>query len=146
MGPPSAGTIAGNRNRAKVSTGICETASPGIGFGLAVSQGALSDEGVILGGSVSGLRGCSVKDVTVAAGQDDKFLPPNGLSVLETGDIWVEPGHAVAANDPVYFNATTGVWSNQASGNVGPVKGAKFKTSCGTGGSAILELGDYAQD
>lgn len=145
IAPPVPGTVAGRRNNANVSTGICETASPGIGFGLAVSQGTLSDEGVVLGGTVAGLRGCSIRDITVAAGQNDKFLPPNGLGILEAGDIWVAPREAVAVNDPVYFVAATGVWTQNGTGAVGPVKGARFKTACGVGGAAILSLPDYKQ-
>jgi hypothetical protein len=143
--PPTAGTIAGNRHRANVSTGICETASPGIPFGRAVSQGTLSDEGVVIGGTVAGLRGCSVKEITTPAGQGDVFLPPNTLGVLEGGDIWVAPREAVAAGDPVYFVAATGIWSNNATGAVGPVKGARFKTTCGANGMAILSLPTTSQ-
>ena len=39
MAPNVPGTLAGQVNEARITTGICETASPGIPFGRAVSQG-----------------------------------------------------------------------------------------------------------
>lgn len=150
IGAPSAGTIAGQMDNARVSTGICETASPGIGFGLAVSQGTLSDQGVVLGGTLAGFRGVSVKDIALeaASASVDHFLPPNSLSVLESGDIWVKPNAAVAANDAVYFVAATGLFSNSAttpSTALGPIKGARWKTAASANEPAILSLPTYSQ-
>lgn len=140
IAPNGPGVVAGNMDNAKVTTGICETASPGIPFGRAVSQGTLSDEGVVLGGSLIGFRGVSIRDVTLRGDLAvvDAYLPPNGAGVLERGDIWVEPTVAVLAHDPVWFNATTGTF-NKSTG-IGPLPGAYFKTSCGIGGRAILSL------
>jgi hypothetical protein len=142
MAPPAPGTIAGEFATARTTTGICETASPGIPFGRAISQGSLSDEGVILGGSLAGFRGVSIRDITLRGDLAvvDAYLPPNSVGVLEDGDIWVEPAGAVAAHAAVYFNATTGLFDDAAGGNVGPIPGAYFKTSCGVGGRAILAI------
>jgi hypothetical protein len=143
MAPPSPGTLAGQVDNARITTGICETASPGIPFGRAVSQGALSDQGVIIGGSLAGFRGVSVRDVALSVtGRTvlDAFLPADSLSVLEEGDIWVEPNEAVTAHAAVYFVAATGLFSDNASGAIGPIPGAYWKTSCGIGGRAILAL------
>jgi hypothetical protein len=144
IAPPGPGTIAGQMDAARVTTGICETAAPGIPFGRAVSQGSLSDEGVVLGGSLAGFRGVSIRDITlrgdVALANLDHYLPPNSMGVLEEGDIWVEPASAVAAHAAVYFNATTGIFDDASGGNVGPIPGAYFKTSCGVGGRAILSV------
>lgn len=142
IAPNSPGTLAGNVDNAKITTGIAETASPGIPFGRAVSQGALSDEGVILGGTLAGFRGASIKDVTLRGDLAvvDAFLPPNSLSVLEAGDIWVEPNEAVTAHASVYFVAATGLFSDNATGALGPIPGAYWKTSCGIGGRAIVSL------
>jgi hypothetical protein len=143
ISPPRAGTIAGQMDAARVTTGICETASPGIPFGRAVSQGSSSDYGIVLGGSLVGLRGVSVRDVTLRGdlAVTDAYLPPNSAAVLEEGDIWVAPGEAVLAHDPVFFNSTTGVFFKATNtGIVGPVPGAYFKTSCGVGGFAILAM------
>ena len=59
---------------------------------------------------------------------------------MESGDIWVEPKDAVAAHAAVYFDATTGQFDDAASGNVGPIPGAYWKTSCGAGGRAIVAI------
>jgi hypothetical protein len=87
IAPNTPGTLAGQVNEARITTGICETASPGIPFGRAVSQGSLSDQGVIIGGSLAGFRGVSVKDINLPAGRTvlDAFLPPDSLSVMESG-------------------------------------------------------------
>jgi hypothetical protein len=138
----SPGTVAGNFDNARSSTGTCETVA-GIGFGLAVSRGANSDRGTIIGGTLAGFRGCSIKDVTLVNENGDKYMPPNSMGILESGEIWVEPAVAVAIGDPVHFNATTGVWSN--AGGIGPVLGARWKTSCASGGRAILQLPTYGQ-
>lgn len=142
MAPPGPGTIAGQDFA--VNTAICETASPGIPFGRAVSKGSLSDQGVVLGGTQAAFRGISVRDVTLRGDLAvvDAYLPPNSMGVLEEGDIWVEPSHAVAVDDAVYFDGTTGQLTNQSSGTQ-LIKGAKWKTSCGTGGRAIAQIPDY---
>src|SRR5215218_6480978 len=123
MAPPSPGTLAGQVDSARTTTGICETASPGIAFGRAVSQGTLSDEGVILGGSLAGFRGVSIRDVTVRGdnGSVDHYLPPDSMGVMESGDIWVEPAGAVVAHAALYFAAATGLFDDAAGGNIGPI-------------------------
>jgi len=142
--PPVPGVIAGNLDSAKVNSRICETAEPGIGFGLAVGQGALSDGGAVLGGALAHLVGVSVRDITlrgdVALADVDHYQAPNNMAVLEEGDIWVAPGAAVVANGDVFYNTVSGVFMAAAGSNiVGPVPGWRYKTSCGVGGAAILE-------
>lgn len=141
MAPNSPGTLQGMDYA--VDTGICETADPGIPFGRAVSQGSLSDQGVILGGTLVGFRGVSVKSITQGS-EVDTYKAPVNVNVMKEGSIWVEPASAVNANGQVYFNSTTGLFDDgAASGFVGPVKGARWKTSCGVGGRALLELSGY---
>lgn len=143
LAPPQPGTIAGDF---EAETGIAETASPGIPFGRAVSQGTLSDQGVILGGSIAGFRGVSIKDSTLRGdlAVKDAYLPPNNVGILADGDIWLEPNAAVAANDPLWFNTVSGVFGKAAGTNmVGPLKGCRWKTSCGVGGRALASIEDY---
>jgi hypothetical protein len=144
LAPPPPGTVAGVFEGCE--TGICETPAPGIPFGRVVSQGALSDAGVILGGSLAGFRGISARDVTLKgdATPVDAYLPPNNVGIVTDDDVWVEPAVAVAANDPLFFVVATGVVTNIAgAGVVGPVKGCRYKTSCGIGGRALLSVEDY---
>jgi hypothetical protein len=143
IAPPPPGTIAGQMDSSKVTTGIAETASPGIPFGRAVSQGALSDAGVIIGGTVAGFRGISVRDVTLKGDRAvlDAYLPPDSVGVLEEGDIWVEPGEAVLAHDVVCFVLATGVLVKTPGGaNSVALPQCYFKTSCGIGGRAIVSI------
>lgn len=144
MALPSPGTLAGSVDTARTTTGICETAAPGIPFGRAVSQGTLSDQGCVIGGSLAGFRGVSIRDVTLRGDVDaanlDKYQPPNSMGVMESGDIWVEPAGAVAAHAAVYFAAATGIFDDAAGGNIGPIPGAYWKTSCDVGGRAIVAI------
>jgi hypothetical protein len=134
----SPGTIAGSDY--DTITGICETADPGIGFGLAVADGTLSDKGTIIGGTTTTFKGISVKDKALAAEQD-AYLPPDNMAILQRGQIWAEPAVAVNANDPVHFSGTTGILTN--TGGVGPVKGARWVTSCALNGRALVYLSGY---
>lgn len=145
IAPPGPGTVAGNFDNARTSTGICETAAPGIPFGRAVgvASSPVSDQGRVLGAAdLAHFRGVSIKDITlrgdVASANLDHYIPPNSMGVLESGEIWVEPAVAVAVTDPVHFIAATGIFTN--TGNIGPIVGAKWKTSCGVGGRAIVQL------
>lgn len=138
MSAPGPGVISGSDFG--TITGICETADPGIPFGRAVAQGTLSDKGTILGGTTTTFKGVSVRSESLAAEQD-AYLPPNNMTILQRGEVWLEPAVAVEANDPVHFNGTTGVFTN--TGGVGPVKGARWVTSCGLGGRAIAYFSGY---
>jgi len=142
IAPPMPGVIAGNMDNARIATGICETAAPGIPFGRAISQGVLSDQGRLLGGVLTAFRGISVRDITlrgdVATANLDKYQPLNNMGCLESGEIWVEPAVAVAVTDPVHYVQATGIFTN--TGGIGPIVGAKWKTSCGVGGRAIVQL------
>jgi hypothetical protein len=122
-------------------TGIVETAA-GIGFGLGVSQGT-SDKGVILGGTRLGFRGITIRDVTLENQQLDKYAETQNAGILTRGKIWVTVPVAVAAGDPVYMVAATGVLSNASGGNVGPINGARFASSAAINGLALVELSGY---
>lgn len=119
-------------------TGICETASPGIPFGRAVSQGTLSDQGSVIGGTLAGFKGISLRDITLDVRDNDAYLPPHNMGIRERGDVWVEPTVAVLARDPVWFNATTGTF-NKSTG-IGPIPGAYFVDTCGIGGRTRVHL------
>jgi hypothetical protein len=98
-----------------VQTRLCETAA-GIGFGLAVSYGAQSDEGAILGGA--NFLGISVRDVTLTRAPIDP-LSPNlsennpvdvylqrmNMGVLTRGNIWVRAQGAAAPGGALYYDA-----------------------------------------
>lgn len=141
MSPPQAGTLGGSEYDS--IEGICEVG--GIPLGRAVSKGTLSDKGVILGGNLAGFRGISFKDVTLVAANADTYQPPNNVGVLQAGQVWVEPGEAVVANNPVFFDTTTGILFKQAGGGrVGPVKGMRFVTGAAIGGRSLVYVSGYA--
>lgn len=108
---------------AEVGTRQCETAA-GIGFGLAVSQGT-KDKGCIIGGSA--FVGVSVRDVTldgipldplndgthVAV---DTYGKDANVGVLSRGHIWVEAQANVVGGNDLFYDTTTGKFTNSASG------------------------------
>lgn len=132
MRPPAPGSIHGSDY--ETFTGNVETAG-GIPFGRAVSNGTIAthgDKSVVIGGSVAGFVGITVRDIAVlqrVANTPDSISERENCSILRRGMAWVEPREAVARGDAVYFIAATGVLSNSASGAVGPIKGARWQCS-----------------
>lgn len=126
-----------NMNIDRVDTRICETEA-GIGFGLAVSQGT-GDKGAVIGGTLAGFSGITVRDVTLEPGDEDVYQEGANMGVLTEGDIWVVAAAAVSAGQVVHFNATTGALTN--TGGQGPIVGARWMTSADQGGLAIVRLG-----
>ena len=107
-------------------TRIVETAA-GVGYGLAVSIGANSDKGCVLGGSK--FLGITLRDITLIPGStiDPMYsgIPPTtpdiypqyfNAGVLTRGRIWVAAGAKVAAGDPLFYNTTSGLFTNAAGG------------------------------
>lgn len=137
-----AGMVA-NMTNYDADTGIVETAG-GIGFGLAVSQGT-ADDGILIGASAAAkFRGISIRDVTLAPGDNDKYQRYANISVLTEGDIWVTTGGAVNAGDDVTFDSGTGVLSSAASsGTQFTISGARWMTSAGSGELAVVRLSGH---
>ena len=134
----SPGTIAGSGY--DVKTGNCETEA-GIGFGLAVSQGTISDDAVVLGGTLSGFKGITVKDINRDSRSGDKYQKYEEVGYLNRDEIWVEAEGAVA-DGAVYFKGTTGaILAASGGGAIGPIPGARFKTSADDEGRCIVYLG-----
>ena len=118
-----AGMIA-DEVESSVQSFVCETVA-GIPFGVAVSQGS-RDKGCALGGTH--FLGLSQRDVTLSLspidpqaaygtqGTVDLYSQYTNVSVMSRGHMWVVAGADVVANDPVYFNSTTGQLTNSASG------------------------------
>lgn len=127
-----------------IVTRNCEPAG-GIGFGLAVGQGA-DDRGGILGGS--NFVGISVRDPTLPRLEGsaiDVYLQNENMNVLTRGPIAVLVRETVVAGDPVYYDTTNGQIYHAAGGGRLQVAGGRFRTSAvGTVGSpaiALLTLG-----
>lgn len=139
-----AGMIA-DMTTADTDTRIVEN-SNGVPFGRAVGRG-VADRGCILGaGAVTQFLGISVRDMTLAPQASDsdyvdEYQRYNLAGILFRGDIWVETGGAVGDGDDVTFNSLTGVLSSTAtSGTQFAIAGARWMTSAGSGGLAIVRL------
>lgn len=119
-------------------TKICEVEA-GIGFGLAVSQGA-AVRGVVLGGAADFI-GISIRDITLLTGQDGEYAEGQNMAVGVRGDYWVVTEDAVAIGDVVEFNATTGALGSDGGTEIA---GARWMTAASAGGLAIVRLGNAA--
>jgi hypothetical protein len=125
-------------------TRIIETAA-GIGFGLAVSQGATAD-GCIIGGA--NFVGVTRADPTLAQAAGlttpDVYAQYDNAGVLVKGDIWVNCYANVAVGAAVTFEAATGKFGIAGTS----VTQAKWMTaaagSAGTPVLAVLRLGNIA--
>lgn len=138
MKAPSPGTISSSDYN--TITGLAEGGD--IGFGLAVSVGTVAtkgDKATVVGGTLDKFKGISVRDIAALrpADNSDKYRETANMGILQRGQIWVEPGEAVVADDPVFFNGTTGVlMKSNTGGALGPIKGARWVTSCAVNGRA----------
>jgi hypothetical protein len=137
-----AGMVA-NMTNYDADTCIVETAA-GIGFGLACGQGS-ADNGAVLGATAAAdFRGISVRDITLAPEDADKYQEDANIALLTEGDIWVTTGGVVEAGDDVTFVATTGVLSSAAtSGSQFAIVGARWMTSAGSGELAVVRLSGH---
>jgi len=124
-----------------VDTRIVET-SAGIGFGLAVSQGSVSDRGCILGGSA--FVGVTHVDITLPASTQltvDKYAHYDNAAIMVTGDLWVVTEDAVTAGEAVYYNTSTGQLGHSG-GTV--IEDARWMTSADALGLAVVRIGNIA--
>lgn len=137
-----AGMVA-NMTNYDADTCIVETAA-GIGFGLACGQGT-ADNGAVLGATAAtDFRGISIRDVTLAPEDEDKYQEDANIALLTEGDIWVTTGGVVEAGDDVTFSSTTGVLSTvAASGSQFTITGARWMTSAGSGALAVVRLSGH---
>ncbi|WP_225768516.1 hypothetical protein [Inquilinus sp. Marseille-Q2685] len=140
MRPATAGMIA-NLTNADADSRIVETAA-GIGFGLAVGQGAAAKGAVLGAAAAAGFVGISIRDVVLDPADNDTYRQGAGIAVLTEGDIWVVTGGAVTAGDAVVFEAATGILSSlPADSTHFAIAGARWMTAAAGGGLAVLRLG-----
>ncbi len=117
-----------------------ETAA-GVGFGLAVVQGA-NDAGVIVP-TVTGavFRGITVRDVTLPQSSGDAYQQYDETALMVTGVIWVTAQEAVSAGDPVSFEVTSGQLFTTVDATHDAIAGALWESSAGIGVIAKIRLG-----
>lgn len=115
----------------------------GIGFGVAVAQGT-TDKGIVaFGGAANKYVGITMLDRSArgTTNNADGFSQRESARVMTIGDIWVQASVQVAAGDPVYLVAATGLFTNVATDNVA-VPNARFDTSTtGANQLAVVRLG-----
>ena len=116
-----------------------ETAA-GVGFGLAVVQGA-NDGGVIVPTVAGGVfRGLTVRDVTLPQSNADAYLQYDEAALMVTGVLWVTAQEAVTAGDPVSFEVTTGQLFSTADATHDAIPGAIWDSSAAIGELAKVRL------
>lgn len=115
----------------------------GIGFGVAVAQGT-TDKGIVaFGGSANKYVGITMLDRSAVGttAAPDSFAQRTSARVMTKGDVWVNASVQVAAGDPVYLVAATGLFTNVSTSNV-LVPNARFDTSTtGANELVVVRLG-----
>lgn len=115
----------------------------GLAFGVAVAQGA-ADKGIVaFGGAADDFVGITLLDRSAVgtAAAPDSFAQYTSARVMTKGDVWVNASVQVAAGDPVYLVAATGLFTNVSTSNV-LVPNARFDTSTtGANQLAVVRLG-----
>jgi len=119
---------------------LVETAA-GIAFGIAVARGS-ADRGVVVGaGATVGLFvGITYRDNTLVSSAADKYLQRQLAGIMIRGDIWVTAIAAVTPADPVRADPATGTLGVAAGTGIVTLPNARWMTSAGAGGLAILRL------
>ena len=110
----------------------------GLGFGLAVAQGA-NDKGTRLvktGDTSDKFIGVSVLDRTAGDLINGKFPQYNDARIMKRGIIWVTVTEDVKANDAAAVDLATGKFNKSGAA----FKNAKFRTSAVAGQIAQLEI------
>lgn len=117
--------------------------STAIGFGLAVKRGD-DPEKCALAGALVDFLGVSLRDQTQDIANDDTYAQYNNVAILTRGYVWVQVSGTPTQDDPVHYNATTGVFA--ISGGTGPIVGARWvKSPARASGIALLHLGGSPQ-
>lgn len=115
----------------------------GLAFGVAVAQGT-TDKGIVaFGGAADDFVGITLMDRSAVgtAAAPDSFAQRTSARVMTKGDVWVNASVQVAAGDPVYLVAATGLFTNVSTSNV-LVPNARFDTSTtGANQLAVVRLG-----
>jgi hypothetical protein len=125
-------------------TRVVETPA-GIGFGLAVSQGA-KETGCVLGGATNFI-GLTVRDITLVRSPIDPLA--SGLAPLDVypqysnagirsrGHIWVMAGADVNPGDPLFYSAGSGVFG--ATGGVSGIGSLTFAGQPAVGDTITIQ-------
>jgi hypothetical protein len=120
-----------------VDSRICEEAN-GIGFGLVVCQGD-ADKGALLGvTSGRDVIGISRASVSTYADNPDKYSENDNMAVAVRGDWYVVAEAAVNVGDAVLYDPTNGKLGHTGGTTL---NGARWMSSAGAGGIAIVRLG-----
>ncbi len=117
--------------------------SAGIGFGVAVAQGTTDKGVVVFGGANTKYVGITMLDRSArgTTANPDFFAQRESARIMTKGDIWVNATVQVAAGDPVYLVAATGLFTNVATANTA-VPNARFDTSTTAANQlAVVRLG-----
>jgi len=95
------GGIVNTEPKTLISRTVEEAA--GLGFGVAVSQGA-NDQGCVLTTGANTVVGVSVRERSVT-NEDDTWSQYDSARIMTSGVIWVVAKVAIVAGDVVHFNA-----------------------------------------
>lgn len=110
-----------------------DPALDGIGFGLAVCKGTVSDKAATLAQLSGGeFLGITMADATLpqtTTRDTDKYYDRDTMTVMTKGDIWVAAATNVSSGGAVYYNSTTGELGASGISNAVLINNARWMTS-----------------
>jgi hypothetical protein len=149
-GPGQVGMVATGLDSDIITRIAEDPAGTGIGFGLVVCQGTVSDMAATLGELSGGaVIGVTVADPTLPNLVDvngqytDKYSDKDNMAVMIKGDIWVKPATNVSAGGAVYFNSSTGELGDSGISNAVEITNARWVTTY-PGTDTLVTTGDLA--
>lgn len=125
--------------------------SAAVPFGRAVKQGTADKGCSLFGSGDTAVLGISLLDrsaagTTVVNGQvtartPDVFGVGESARVITKGDIWVVCATGCSAGDPVYVRPSNGDFQDSSANSAVQIAGARWDTSAGAAGLAVVRLG-----
>jgi hypothetical protein len=148
-----AGLLYGTDNHAKSALNQEATTLP---FGIGVAQGTADDAAKLPASSSDKIAGIVIRvagqNQLGLGGTNTGVLTADRMSILEDGKCWVQVEEAVTPASPVYCRYATGSGGSQKGAfrasadttTAALVKGARYETSAGIAGFAVLAFDKIA--
>jgi hypothetical protein len=149
-GPGQVGMVASSLDNDIITRIAEDPAGTGIGFGLVVCQGTVSDYAATLGELSGGaVIGITIADPTLPNLNDvsgkftDKYSDKDNMAVMIKGDVWVAPNGNVSAGGDVYFDSVTGRLGPSTISNATHIANARWVTTYPSN-DTLVTTGDLA--
>lgn len=112
----------------------------GIGFGIAVAQGAADFGCKAFGSGDTAVLGITARERSLDANEPNKFAEGDTARVLTEGAIWVQAAVAVTAGAGVFVRPSNGDFQPTNANSAVQIAGARWETSTTGAGLALVRI------